>query len=179
MQTFADINYRRTMDIIKINMMMETIDRTLRDPSKPWDRPLGWSEERTGLSRFKLLLILVLTMSCLLLLGYGTITALFSNVIGFAFPAYSTVATMLTPRRPPAHTAAVPAAALKWLTYWPAFTAVMVVEHHLGFILRLIPYYLQFKALVLLWCFAPIKNNGVALLHKNIGPYIVKFYKYD
>lgn len=167
------------MDIIKVNMVMEVIDRTLRDRSKPWDRPLAWAEVRTGVSRFKLLLFLVLAVSFLFLLGYGTIAALLSNAIGFVFPAYSTIATMQTPRRSPAYTAAVPVATHKWLTYWPAFIGIMVVEHHFGFVLRFVPFYLLFKTLFLIWCSAPIKNNGVALLHKNISPYIETFYKYD
>lgn len=164
------------MEAEKINMVMEVIDGTLRDPSKPWDKPFGWMEDRTGVSRFRQLLIIVFGVAHLLLLSCGMVATVTSNAIGFSFPAYMTVALMETPRTSASYTKAVAEATTKWLAYWPAFAAILIIEQHIGFILKFVPYYLLFKTLFLVWCSAPIKNNAIAILHTNVSPYLEKLY---
>lgn len=162
------------MDVGNINIVMEVIESVLRDPSKPWNKPLGWVEGRTGVSRFRQFLIVVFAVSFLLSLGFGTIARVTSNAIGFAFPTYLTIALMETP--PVSYANADGTGTNKWLTYWPAFAAILIVEQHFEFILSFVPFYLLFKTLFFIWCTVPIKNNGVAVLDAYARPYLEKYF---
>lgn len=164
------------MNAEKIDMVTEVINGTLRDLSKPWAKPFRWVETWAGVSRYKQLLIVVIGVSFLLLLVWGKTAMVISNVIGFVFPAYMTIALMMSSRKPESHAKSVAMAINKWLAYWPAFAAILIVEQHFGFILRFVPFYLLFKTLFLVWCTTPFKNNGVAILHSKPSPHLEKYY---
>ncbi|VVC34765.1 TB2/DP1/HVA22-related protein [Cinara cedri] len=160
------------MSAEKIQMVMEVIDAILRDPSKPWDKLFNWVETRTGVNRFRQLLIMVTGLSFLLLFNCGRVAMVISNAIGFMYPAYTTIALMETPRNPESTVETTN----KWLAYWPAFTSILIVEQHFGFILRFVPFYLLSRTLFLVWCIAPIKNNGVAILYAKLTPYLDLYF---
>lgn len=154
----------------KVNVVINVIESALQDSSKPWHRPFGWAEEQTGVGRFKLLVGAVAAISYYLILGFGAMTA--SNAIGFAYPAYATIVTMESPQRPSS-----PAATNKWFTYWLVFASILIVEHHLGFVLGLVPFYKLVKTVFLVYCFMPIRNNGATLLFTNfIRNYLGNIY---
>ncbi|VVC29250.1 TB2/DP1/HVA22-related protein [Cinara cedri] len=163
------------MNAEKVDMVTEVINDTLRDLLKPWNKPFRWVETRAGVSRYKQLLIMVIGVSFLLLFVWVKTAMVISNVIGFAFPAYMTIALMMLPRKPESYAKSSAVAINKWLVYWPAFVAIMIVEQHLGFILRFVPFYLLFKTLFLVWCTAPFKN-GVAIQHTKQSPHLEKYY---
>ncbi|VVC46522.1 TB2/DP1/HVA22-related protein [Cinara cedri] len=164
------------MSAEQVKMVMDVIDATLRDPSKPWDKLFSWVETRTGVNRFRQLLIAVTGLSFLLLFDCGMIATVISNAIGFVYPAYTTIALMETPRKPASYAKSAVQATHKWLAYWPAFVVILIVEQHFGIILRFVPFYLLFKTLFLVWCIAPINNNGVATLYAELTPYLDLYF---
>lgn len=148
-------------------MVTIVIDRNLVNPANLCHKLFTWIEARTGMSKIKLQLCMVLFVSLVLLFDYWTIAMIFSNLIGFVFPAYWNIKLLETsPENTniPTHTNAIK----KWTFYWPIFTGFLMAERYLGYILRLIPLYYMFKTIFLIWCSAPIKNNAVSVL---VGKY--------
>lgn len=153
------------MDVSKVNLVIEVIENALHDPSGPWNEMFNKAEARTGIGRFRLLLAAVCALAMLLL--FGRTSVLLGNAVAFGYPAYATVAQL---ERPAASGSGV---MVKWLSYWLTLAAILVVERPLVFVTRLMPFYHMVKTLFLMWCFAPIKNNGSAFVYAYvIQPYL-------
>jgi len=156
---------RSTMDAKKIDLVIAVIEDGLHDRARSWHVPFGWAEARTGVDRFRLLVFAVAGVAFLLILGHGA--AVSSNVIGFAYPAYATLALMDR-----AHRARQPAddgpEADRWYAYWLTFVVTLIAENYCGPVVGLIPFYRLLKTLFLVWCSAPIKKNGAAAIHSNV-----------
>lgn len=160
------------MDVNKINTVISVIENGLHDRTRPWHVFFGRAESWTGANRFRLLVFTVIGLCFYLILGHGA--AVSSNVIGFAYPALATLA--LTDRiyrqRSDAADGRVVAVTKKeidrWYTYWLTFVAILIAENHFGFVLSLVPFYRLMKTLFLVWCAAPIKKNGSAVIYSNV-----------
>ncbi|KAF8777443.1 Receptor expression-enhancing protein 5 like protein [Argiope bruennichi] len=63
----------------------------------------------------------------------------------------------------------------KWLTYWVTYACFTIVDFFCDFIVSFIPFYWLLKCLFLIWCFAPLANNGSTILYNRvIQPLFVK-----
>lgn len=141
----------------KMKVATAKVNRVLHDPRSLWCRPLGWAEARTGVCRFKLLIMLVLFVSFLINREFCGATV--SNLVGFVYPAYETIKQANRPRPRPAVNA-------RWFSYWLTFFAFQMLQRYAPFIPTLIPFYHLNKTAFLVWCAAPIRANGSVFVRK-------------
>ncbi|KAF0773398.1 receptor expression-enhancing protein 5-like [Aphis craccivora] len=157
------------VDDKQVKTVMTIIDKMLHDTSKPWTNFFGKMETRTGVSRFKILIGLLLATSVTLFV-FGAKAMVLSNAIGLIYPAQATVSLVFSPPRWKNYASAAAAAEAKnkKFTYWLIFSAVLIVEQVCGFVLFLFPWYMPFRTVFLMWCSAPIRNNGAGYIFKNV-----------
>jgi len=126
-------------------------------------------ETRTGVPRLKILIGLLLAISVILFV-FGATAMVLSNAIGLIYPAQATVSLVFSPPRWKNYASAAAAAEAKnkKFTYWLMFSALLIVEQVCGFVLFLFPWYMPFRTVFLMWCSAPIRNNGAGYIFKNV-----------
>ncbi|XP_060843808.1 receptor expression-enhancing protein 5-like [Rhopalosiphum padi] len=160
------------------------VDSALRDRTRPWAVPFVWLESKTGIDHTKL------TVGCLLAamvftVASGRMVMLFSNVLGFAYPAYASVEWMvkdavqretssLSSPPPPvvldglAGRNAPVSPASRWLTYWITFAVMLMVQQLCGDVLQFIPFYFLTKIVFFVWCALPMEANGAAFVYRYV-----------
>lgn len=143
------------------------VDQALRDAGKPWHVLFDWAEARTGIDRLRLFVCLV-CVAALYVSDNGRGPMLFSDLVGFAYPAYCTVALTVRGDGSPPPRPGVVAAPVKWLTYWLTFATVLVAERPFGALLRLVPLYCLVRTVFLVWCSAPVDANGSAYVYAMV-----------
>ncbi|CAH1737561.1 unnamed protein product [Aphis gossypii] len=145
---------------------LNDIDAALRAISRPWNGLFSWAEDRTGISRLKLFFGVVCA-TCMFLIPGSLYSALVSDLLGFAYPAYATVALMMrTVEKLPAadHRSSV-SPDNRWFTYWVLFAVALTVQQMCGGFLRYVPLIFLIKTAFFMWCAAPMEANGAAYVY--------------
>jgi len=63
----------------------------------------------------------------------------------------------------------------KWLTYWVVYSVFHLLEFFTDIFFFWVPFYWFFKCVFLVYCFAPIANNGsVVIYYKFVRPFILR-----
>ncbi|XP_041368099.1 receptor expression-enhancing protein 5-like isoform X2 [Gigantopelta aegis] len=89
------------------------------------------------------------------------------NFIGFIYPAYASIKAIESREKDDD---------TKWLTYWVVYSVFSLVEFFADILLFWIPFYWFLKCLFLVWCMAPITNNGATLMYyRFIRPFILRY----
>lgn len=130
-------------------------------------RMLGKVEEKTGIKKNYLATGSLCSLGLYLIFGYGA--SLVCNLIGFVYPAYTSVK-------------AIESADKKddtiWLTYWVVYGVFSVVEFFSDIFLFWFPFYYLGKCAFLLWCMAPFSWNGSQILYSRfILPFFLKHHR--
>merc|ERR1712042_16398 len=134
--------------------------------SGPLSNLLAEIERVTGLDRFLISGLGVTFITFWLCLGYGA--QLVCGVIGFIYPAWESIKALHTAGRNEEK---------RWLTYWVVFAFFHVLEFFSDHLVWWLPLYWLAKTLFLIWCMAPIDNNGSAVMYKMvIHPLYVKYH---
>ena len=138
------------------NAYLEKLDKKLHEQNKVTEY-LEKIEKATGVKRLYIALGLGVFWALYMILGHGA--ELICNTIGFGYPAYASMIALETQRKEDD---------TKWLTYWVTFAAFSLVEFFSEIILDFIPFYWLVKCIFLIWCFAPIPNNGSQFLYNRV-----------
>jgi receptor expression-enhancing protein 5/6 len=88
----------------------------------------------------------------------GLGASLFSQVIGFAYPAYASFKAIESPGTDDD---------TQWLTFWVVFAVFSMLENFADTLLWWFPLYYTFKVIFLLWCQSPL-TRGAEFLYKNV-----------
>ncbi|CAH1711422.1 unnamed protein product [Aphis gossypii] len=145
---------------------LNDIDAALRATSKPWNGLFSWAEARTGITRLKLFFGVVCA-TCMFLIPGSLYSALASDLLGFAYPAYATAALMMltVEQLPAADRRASVSPDNRWFTYWMLFAVALTVQQMCGGLLRSVPFYCLIKTAFFAWCAAPMEANGAAYVY--------------
>ncbi|KAL3315178.1 Receptor expression-enhancing protein 5 [Cichlidogyrus casuarinus] len=99
-----------------------------------------------------------------LVVGYGA--HLLVMAVGILYPAYRSVKAIESQSKEDD---------TKWLTYWVVFAFIELTESIAFVVLYFVPFYNLMKCLFLLYCMAPIQNNGSQLMYQMfIQPFVMK-----
>ena len=79
--------------------------------------------------------------------------------VGFIYPSYKSLQAVMTDEKEDD---------LTWLRYWVVLSVVSMIELVVDPIVDFFPGYLLAKCAFLIWCMAPIQNNGANLIFTQV-----------
>ncbi|CAH2293065.1 receptor expression-enhancing 6 isoform X1 [Pelobates cultripes] len=130
-------------------------------------RIFGKFEEKTGIKKTYLATGSICSLGLYLIFGYGA--SLVCNLIGFVYPAYTSIKAIESPDKKDDTI---------WLTYWVVYGVFSVVEFFSDIFLFWFPFYYLGKCAFLLWCMAPFTWNGSQILYSRfIRPFFLKHHQ--
>jgi len=148
--------------------MRGKLERFLNEKSTISDL-LKMVEEKTGVNR--LYLFAGLVASLVLLLITGVADHFIVSLIGFLYPAYSSVKTIQAKDKLKGKLQSVVGNQeddTKWLVYWVVYGAFVVFEVLGDVLLYWFPMYFIFKCGFLIWCMAPTSWNGSSVIYSRV-----------
>jgi len=118
---------------------------------------LQLAEDKSGVQKVYLVYGLLSFTAFWLMFGYGA--QLVCNTLGFVFPAYCSIKALESPSKEDDQ---------KWLTYWVVFALFSVLEFFSDTLVSWVPFYWLSKCVFMIWCMAPIANNGSAVIYNKV-----------
>ncbi|XP_071964956.1 receptor expression-enhancing protein 5-like isoform X2 [Antedon mediterranea] len=139
------------------------LDKALYEQNAVTD-VLKMIEEKTKVKRTYLVMGVAGLIAIWLVFGYAA--AFISSFLGFVYPAYCSIKAIESTEKDDD---------TQWLTYWTVYSAFGMVEFFSDIFLSWFPFYYLFKMILLIWCMAPISNNGANVLyHRVLKPFFLK-----
>ncbi|KAF9581241.1 ER membrane protein DP1/Yop1 [Lunasporangiospora selenospora] len=90
---------------------------------------------------------------------------LFSNLLGWVYPAYRSFKALETPEKEDDK---------QWLTYWCVYGFVSILESFTDVLLYWFPFYFFLKTVFLLWLMIPSFNGAVIIYTRVLRPFLVQ-----
>ncbi|KAG0271030.1 ER membrane protein DP1/Yop1 [Linnemannia exigua] len=90
---------------------------------------------------------------------------LFSNLLGFVYPAYRSFKALESPEKEDDK---------QWLTYWTVYGFVSIIESFTDVLLYWFPFYFFLKTVFLLWLMIPSFNGAVTIYNRVLRPFLVQ-----
>ncbi|KAF5405617.1 Receptor expression-enhancing protein 6 [Paragonimus heterotremus] len=140
--------------------MFGSLGRQLEDELKrpgPINDLLSFCEEKSGIDRRYIVYCGILLLCIYLLIGYGTGALVL--VIGFIYPAYESVKAIESPSKDDD---------TQWLIYWVVFASLQLFETCTLSLIYYFPLYPLIKCLFLLYCMAPVRENGSTFIYNHV-----------
>ena len=91
---------------------------------------------------------------------HGQTGAIVRALVGFVYPSYQSLQAVMTEDMEDD---------LTWLRYWIVLSVVHLVELVVDPLVDFFPGYLLAKCGFLVWCMAPVQNNGANLIFSQVG----------
>lgn len=140
----------------KIEKWAESANKTLHEKNFFTDL-LAKVEEKTKISRLKLVIGSVVVIGLYMMVGYGS--DFICNVIGFAYPAYKSIKAIETKQKDDD---------TKWLTYWVVYAFFLLIEYFTDLLLSWVPIYWFIKCVFLIYCMLPEPYSGSLMIYSAI-----------
>jgi len=144
----------------KIKEVRDSLDKALRDESKPWATTFAMVEAKTGVDRLYIFLGCIGIAALYLIFGCGA--QLLCNIIGFIYPAYCSIKAIESHSKDDD---------TKWLTYWVVFAIFSLVEFFADLIVGWFPLYWLAKCFFFMWLMMPGELNGSVILYHRLVRY--------
>jgi len=112
------------------------------------------TENKTGVKRLYLAYGFIAVITVSLAFGFGA--QLLSNLIGIPYPVFCSIKALKTLDKQEDK---------KWFTYWVIFTFSSFLDFFTDILVEWIPYYWLTKTLFIIWCMAPMENNGSQMIY--------------
>ncbi|KAF9376636.1 ER membrane protein DP1/Yop1 [Podila verticillata] len=100
-----------------------------------------------------------------LMIFFNIAGQLFSNLLGFAYPAYRSFKALESPGKDDDK---------QWLTYWTVYGFVSIIESFTDFLLYWFPFYFFLKTVFLLWLMVPSFNGAVTIYNRVLRPFLLQ-----
>ena len=66
----------------------------------------------------------------------------------------------------------------RWLAYWTVYSFIHMVEPFISFFVWIIPFYHLAKYVFLVWCLAPVKQNGATISYGLlVKPVVINYFE--
>jgi receptor expression-enhancing protein 5/6 len=143
----------------------DKLQQLLNKPGKVSDT-LKLLEDKTGVKRLYIAYGVISFTTLWLMFGYGA--GLLCNMVGFVYPAYSSIKALES---------SVKKDDTQWLTYWVVFAFFSLLEFFSDILVGWVPFYWLSKCLFLVWCMAPFDSNGSSVIYNRI--ILPLFYKHQ
>ena len=91
---------------------------------------------------------------------HGQTGAVVRALVGFVYPSYQSLQAVMSEDMEDD---------LTWLRYWVVLSVVHLVELVVDPLVDFFPGYLLAKCGFLVWCMAPVQNNGANLIFSQVG----------
>uniref|UniRef100_A0A1Y1NAE2 Receptor expression-enhancing protein n=1 Tax=Photinus pyralis TaxID=7054 RepID=A0A1Y1NAE2_PHOPY len=154
----------------RILQLKEKLERTLHDEDQIWTERLASLEQRSGIDRLYIFVVMVACMA--LWLAYGVGQQFLCNLIAFAYPAYASLQCIEHPQTRNDEA--------KWLTYWVISATLTLLEIHAPFCTTLVPKYWLTKCMFMVFLMLPAEFNGSLMIYaKFVQPYFVKVHPHS
>ncbi|KAF9336505.1 ER membrane protein DP1/Yop1 [Podila minutissima] len=100
-----------------------------------------------------------------LMIFFNIAGQLFSNLLGFAYPAYRSFKALESPEKDDDK---------QWLTYWTVYGFVSIIESFTDFLLYWFPFYFFLKTVFLLWLMVPSFNGAATIYNRVLRPFLLQ-----
>ena len=80
-------------------------------------------------------------------------------LVGFIYPSYQSIQAVMSEDMEDD---------LTWLRYWVVLSLVHMVELVVDPLVDFFPGYLLAKCIFLIWCMAPVENNGASIIFAQV-----------
>lgn len=141
----------------RIQEVKDHLEKALHDKTKPWATALDIMEAKTGVDRMYIFIGTIAFFGVYLVFGFGA--QLVCNVLGFLYPAYTSIKAIETPQKDDD---------TKWLTYWVVFALFSIVEFFADIVASWFPLYWLSKCFFMVWLMIPTEFNGSLVLYRRI-----------
>ncbi len=173
-----------------VQQLTQKFEQFLQKEDNIFTKTLAKIESSTNISRLYLANSLIIIFVSYMIFGY--FAQLICNTIGFIYPAYASLVALDLPQTE--ENLQIKQLLRYWLkkinktklltnklniflkiSYWVVYAFMSVGDFFSGSLFRIIPFYWLTKMCFLIWCIAPIENNGSNVLYfKFIRPVFVQ-----